>query len=369
MSKQYLSSPNMGKNELKYVQEAFESNWIAPLGPFVDRFEEGLANITARKNAVAMSSGTAAIHTALRLENIGEGDIVFCQALTFIASAAPIIYQQATPVFIDSEKETWNMCPKALEKAFIKYKKMGKTPKAVIIVDLYGMPAKIDEISQLCSEYNTVLIEDAAEALGSSYKGAPCGSFGKYSILSFNGNKIITTSGGGALLTDCSSKAKHALKMITQARDEAIHYEHSELGYNYRLSNVLAAIGVGQLEVLSERVQQKRQIFEEYKSRFSSGTYQPEASENYSNRWLTSLHLDESISSSNLIKKLQDNQIEARPIWKPMHLQPLFSNCNFISADERPVCEELFSNGVCLPSDTNLQLNEIKKTISIIRDK
>ncbi len=372
-NKIWLSSPHMGSNELEYVKKAFETNWIAPLGPFVDKFESDLAKITGVNNVAALSSGTSALHLALILLGVAENDIVLCQSMTFSASANPIKYQKATPVFIDSEYETWNICPKSLKEAILKYIGLGKKPKAIIVVDLYGMPAKFNEIIELSNEYQIPIIEDAAEALGSTYFGKACGSFGAFSILSFNGNKIITTSSGGALLSNNEDSIKEARNLATQARDHAPHYQHSKVGYNYRLSNVLAGIGIGQLEVLGERVKMRRRNFEFYKNAFSNIpgiSFLDEPEGFYSNRWLTCILVDSKntngIRSEDLRLALDKENIESRPLWKPMHLQPVFSDTDFVGGD---VCEQLFNNGLCLPSGSNLNEVDLKRVVRVIEQK
>lgn len=372
-NKIWLSSPHMGSNELEYVKKAFETNWIAPLGPFVDKFESDLAKITGVNNVAALSSGTSALHLALILLGVAENDIVLCQSMTFSASANPIKYQKATPVFIDSEYETWNICPKSLKEAILKYIGLGKKPKAIIVVDLYGMPAKFNEIIELSNAYQIPIIEDAAEALGSTYFGKACGSFGAFSILSFNGNKIITTSSGGALLSNNEDSIKEARHLATQARDHAPHYQHSKVGYNYRLSNVLAGIGIGQLEVLDERVKMRRRNFEFYKNAFSNIpgiSFLDEPEGFYSNRWLTCILVDSKntngIRSEDLRLALDKENIESRPLWKPMHLQPVFSDTDFVGGD---VCEKLFNNGLCLPSGSNLNEVDLNRVVRVIEQK
>ncbi|WP_314065850.1 aminotransferase class I/II-fold pyridoxal phosphate-dependent enzyme [uncultured Vagococcus sp.] len=360
----FLSSPHMSEEgyEQQYINEAFETNWIAPLGENVDKFEEELADYVGSENAAALSSGTAALHLALKAAEVGDGDIVFCQSLTFSASANPIIYQNAKPVFIDSDKETWNMDPTALEKAFEKY-----TPKAVIVVHLYGLSANMDEIKRICDKHNTILIEDAAESLGSKYKGVSTGTIGDYGIFSFNGNKIITTSGGGMLVSNNEEKIAKSRFWATQSRDQAPHYQHSELGFNYRLSNVLAGIGRGQLKVLNQRVQKKREIFDFYKQELSSIdgiVFPPENSWDYSNHWLSVALFYGKVKPNDVMSKLQEFNIESRPLWKPMHLQPFFEKFDFIGAG---VSEELFKFGVCLPSDTKMTMDELKKVVEIIK--
>lgn len=370
----FLSSPHMSGNEEKYIKDAFETNWVAPLGPNVEEFEKEIANYVGVNGAVAVSSGTAAIHLALSLLNVKNGDSVFCSTLTFVASANPILYQGAEPVFIDSEPETWNMSPQALEKAFETAKSKNKLPKAVIIVNLYGQPAKMDELLSICSHYGVPVIEDAAESLGSSYKGKMSGSFGEFGIFSFNGNKIITTSGGGMLVSNNTQALKNARFLATQARDPAPHYQHSEMGYNYRLSNVLAGIGRGQLEVLEDRVHRKRKIFKTYMNELGSipgFTFMPELDDTFSNRWLTALLINEdaaSVTKENILNSLEEENIEGRPVWKPMHLQPLFQKYEYFphSVNES-VSEQLFLRGVCLPSGTNMTYEEQMRVINCIK--
>ncbi|MGB0879651.1 MAG: DegT/DnrJ/EryC1/StrS family aminotransferase [Polaribacter sp.] len=358
-SKIWLSSPHMGGSELKYIQEAFDTNWIAPLGPNVTGFEQDLkAFLKTEKEVGVFSSGTAAIHLALILSGVIKGDEVLCQSFTFSASANPIVYQGATPIFIDSEKDTWNMCPDLLEEAIKASIAKGKKPKAIIFVHLYGMPAKIDEIVKIAKKYEITLIEDAAEALGSNYKKQRCGTFGDFGILSFNGNKIITTSGGGALVCKSQEEKQKAVFLATQARDEALHYQHSEIGHNYRMSNVLAGIGRGQMEVLSNHISLRRNINQFYKNIFENVdgvTVFEEPNEDYfSNHWLSCITIDEdktSFTREKLRLALSEENIDSRPLWKPMHLQPIFKDSDFYGTD---VSENLFKTGLCLPSGSNL---------------
>lgn len=359
---------------MKYINEAFESNWIAPLGKNVDEFENEIANYAGVKGAVAVSSGTAAIHLALILLNVQKGDNVFCSSLTFVASANPILYQGAEPVFIDSEPDTWNMSPIALEIALEKAAFNGKLPKAVIIVNLYGQPAKMNELVAICNKYNVPIIEDAAESLGATYSGKASGTFGEFGIYSFNGNKIITTSGGGALISNNIEALKKARFLATQARDSAPYYQHSQLGYNYRLSNVLAGIGRGQLEVLEERVSARRVIFHMYQQELEQlpgVTFMPELAGTKTNRWLTALTIDEkksNVTITQLVTALAKEQIEARPVWKPMHLQPIFKECNYFAhSDEENISETLFYSGICLPSGSNLTIEDQKRVIEVIK--
>ena len=369
----YLSPPHMSGKEKSYIAEVFQSNWIAPLGPQVDAFEKELAYYLSVKGALALVSGTAAMHIALQLLEIKPGDKVFCSALTFAATANPIMYLGAEPVFIDSELRSWNMSPDALTRAFTQAEKEGWLPRAVIVVDLYGQSADMDLIEEICSRYDVPLIEDAAESLGATYKGRPSGSFGKFAILSFNGNKIITTAGGGALVSDDLEALVRARYLVTQARQPTRHYEHTEVGYNYRLSNVLAAIGRAQLEVLPERVAAKRQIFERYRNAFSgiSGVeLMPEADYGCSNRWLTVIIIDPficDINKDNIIDALESENIEARPVWKPMQLQPLFKECRYFEHEPGvSISERLFATGLCLPSGSNLNIQEQLRIIDCV---
>lgn len=356
----FLSSPHMGGNEEKYVKEAFDTNWIAPLGENVTQFENAVKSYTDAKAACALSSGTGGLHLALDLLGVGPGDIVFCSSLTFIATANPIMYLGAEPVFIDSDLDSWNMSPYALRKAFEKYAAMDKLPKAVMIVNLYGQSAKMDELMSICNEYNVPVVEDAAESLGSKYHGQMSGTFGKFGIFSFNGNKIITTSGGGMIISDDEKAIAHALKKATQARDNALHYQHSEVGYNYRLSNVSAGIGRGQMEVLDDRVAKKRDIFDRYVEGLEGIdgiSFMEELEDSFSNRWLSTMIVDsEKVgkTSVEIIEHLAGFNIEARPVWKPMHLQPLFEGKDFIQDEQQDVSKFLFENGICLPSDTKM---------------
>lgn len=368
-----LSSPHMSGDEQKYIQEAFETNWIAPLGANVDGFEQELAKYVGVNGAAAVISGTAAIDLALNLVGVERDDTVFCSTLTFIASANPILYRGANPVFIDSEWDTWNMSPQALTRAFEDAQAKGKLPKAVIIVNLYGQSAKMDELLAICDSYGVPVIEDAAESLGSSYKGKKSGTFGQFGIFSFNGNKIITTSGGGMLVSDDIEALNRSRFLATQARDAAKHYQHSVVGYNYRMSNVVAGIGRGQLEVLDERVGQKRAIFELYAKAFSEIdglTMMLELEGTFSNRWLSTMTLNPekiAISPYDLIDKLNEANIEARPVWKPLHLQPLFEGCQFYPhAENEVVSEQLFEKGICLPSDSKMTVEEQQRVIDVI---
>ncbi|WP_430934271.1 aminotransferase class I/II-fold pyridoxal phosphate-dependent enzyme [Saccharicrinis sp. 156] len=363
----YLSSPHMSGHEQKYIKEAFDQNWIAPLGPNVNAFEDTLADYCAVKHVAALSAGTAALHLALILLGVKTGDEVMVSTFTFSASVNPIVYQGAKPVFIDSELDTWNMDPNLLEQALKERREKGWVlPKAIIVVHLYGMPAKMDEIMAVANQYEIPVIEDAAEALGSKYKGKPLGSIGDMSILSFNGNKIITTSGGGALLSNDKEVIKKARFLATQARDQAPHYQHSEIGYNYRMSNVLAGVGRGQMEVIDDRVKARRDIFEFYKanlSKYDGIKFLEEPDGNYfSNRWLTTILIDEDklgVSREKIQEELEKVNIETRPLWKPMHLQPVFDQYeSYLNG----VSEKLFKCGLCLPSGSNMD-NTIKMSI------
>jgi len=360
----YLSSPHMSEEgyEQQFIKEAFDTNWIAPLGTNVNEFEKELANYVGIGHAAALSAGTAAIHLALKAAGVKAGDIVFCPSLTFSATANPIIYQNAVPVFIDCDYETWNMSPAALEKAFEKY-----TPKAVIVVHLYGLTSDLDKIVNICQKHKVTLIEDAAESLGTTYKGRYTGTLGDYGIFSFNGNKIITTSGGGMLVSNNEERIAKARFWSTQSRDQAMHYQHSELGYNYRMSNVVAGIGRGQLKVLARRVAEKRHIFELYKKELSNLdglSMMPINEWNEPNCWLTCITLRGKVRPLDIMNKLEAEQIESRPIWKPMHMQPYYNKYDFIGEH---VSEDIFENGVCLPSDTNMTDDDQIRIIGIIK--
>ena len=364
-----LASPHMSDEgyELQYIQDAFQKNWIAPLGENVNEFEKAMQKFLGKGFPVAVSAGTAALHLALILAGVQPGDQVFCQDLTFSASANPIAYLGAEPVFIDSEEETWNMDPAALERAFDLY----GAPKAVVAVHLYGNPAMLDEISAICRENNVPLIEDAAEALGSEYAGQKCGTFGNYGALSFNGNKIITTSGGGMLICGNEADAKRALKLATQAREPFPWYQHEEIGYNYRMSNICAGIGRGQMKVLPLRVEQKRTIFDRYRKNLETLplTMQPSLACAHSNRWLSTMLLDRNSgrTPSEVLAALNEANIEGRHLWKPMHSQPVFSYAKYVKAGEASISEELFSRGVCLPSDTKMSMDDVDRVCQVIR--
>lgn len=363
-SKIWLSSPHMGGGEQKYIKEAFDTNWVAPLGPNVTGFEQDLEDyLKDEVHVAALSSGTAALHLGLILLGVKPGDGVICQSMTFSASANPIIYQGALPIFIDSEMETWNMCPEALETAIKDQIKKGKKPKAIIAVHLYGMPYKVDEIRSIANQYSIPILEDSAEALGSTYKNKKCGTFGDISVLSFNGNKIITTSGGGAIITRTNALKEKAIFLATQARDAAPHYQHSEIGYNYRMSNICAGIGRGQMEVLDVHVAKRREMHQFYSDIFSNNeavqVFSEANSNYYSNHWLTAIIIDSKKNNGknreDLRLFLESKNIESRPLWKPMHLQPVFSTASYYGGQ---VAEKLFTNGLCLPSGSNLSENE-----------
>ncbi len=373
LSKIWLSSPHMGGNEIKYINTAFDENWIAPLGPNVNGFEQDLKDFIGNgKEVAALSSGTAAIHLALIQLGVVLGDEVLCQSFTFSASANPITYQGAKPVFIDSEKQTWNMCPKALKEGIEARIKHGKKPKAIIVVHLYGMPALMDEIMELSTQYNIPVIEDAAEALGSSYKNQKCGTFSNFGILSFNGNKIITTSGGGALVCSSEETKKKAVFYATQSRDNAPHYQHSHIGYNYRLSNISAGIGRGQMEVLEEHIELRRKMHFFYKDLFASiegiQVFEEPSADFYSNHWLSAItvnpELTNGINREDLRLAFEKENIESRPLWKPMHMQPIFKDCPYYGGN---VAESLFNEGLCLPSGSNLTDEDRNRISNVIK--
>ena len=365
----WLSSPHLSDNERKYVNEAFDSNWIAPVGPHINSFEEKISKISNDSHVAVLNSGTAAIHLALILLDVRRDDNVLCSSFTFAASTNPIVYLGAKPVFIDSENETWNMCPTLLENAIIELSLKDEKPKAIILVHLYGYPAKMNEILAISKKYSIPLIEDAAEAIGSSYNGIPLGTFGDLGVFSFNGNKIITTSSGGALLSSNKKFIDKAKFLSTQARDEYPHYEHSEIGYNYRMSNVCAAIGLGQIEVLKERVDKRRYIFDFYKEKLSDIKeikFVDELPGFYSNRWLTTILFKKNAAinrESMRLHLLKDN-IESRPLWKPMHLQPVFKKYQVF---ENGISEDLFDRGLCLPSGSNMNEEDLMRVVSQIK--
>ncbi len=368
----FLSSPHLGGLEERLVQEAFATNWIAPLGPHVDAFEKELCELVGAKHGAALSSGTAAIHLALILAGVQRGDDVFVSSFTFSASVNPIRYVGANPVFIDSERSSWNMDPSLLAEALAERAKKGRLPTAVLLVHLYGQSADVDPIAAECDRYGITLIEDAAEALGSRYKGKAPGTFGKIGTYSFNGNKIITTAGGGALVSDDPAIVAHARKLSTQARDPAPHYEHSEIGYNYRLSNVLAAIGRGQLQVLEDRVSARRENFDYYYAHLSDLPgldFMPEAPYGRHTRWLNcmTIDLEESGTTPHKLRlAMEEENIEARPLWKPMHTQPVFRSCDAYGGS---VSEDLFRHGLCLPSGSNLTRYDLDRVIAVIRSE
>jgi dTDP-4-amino-4,6-dideoxygalactose transaminase len=367
----WLSSPHMGTKEQEFVREAFDTNWIAPLGPHVDGFEQDLAQFVGVGHAAALSSGTAAIHLALVMLGVGSGDFVLCQSFTFSGSANPIAYVGATPVFVDSEEQSWNMCPNALEQALVDLRGKGKSVKAIIPVHLYGMPARMNEILELAQKFSVPVVEDAAEALGSTYEGKACGSLGEIGILSFNGNKIITTSGGGALLSNNEKWAQKARFLSTQARDTAPHYQHSQIGYNYRMSNVCAAIGRGQMTVLNDRVEARRRnhaYYEQTLSDLPGLSFLPEPDGCFSNRWLTCVLIDPEhsggVTRETVRLALDDQNIESRPLWKPMHMQPIFADAPYYG---NGTSERLFKNGLCLPSGSNLSETDLQKVVKQIK--
>ena len=364
----WLSSPHMGGTEQKYIQEAFETNWVAPLGPNVNGFESDLENYLSNQvHVAALSSGTAALHLGLILLGVQQGDEVLCQSMTFSATVNPIVYLGATPIFIDSELDTWNMCPIALEAAIQDRIAKGKKPKAIIPVHLYGMPAKMDEIIAIANRYEIPVLEDSAEALGSAYKGQKCGTFGSLAALSFNGNKIITTSGGGALVTKSEVVKEKAIFFATQARDAAPHYQHSEIGYNYRLSNIAAGIGRGQMEVLEQHVALRRKWNQRYQDFFATipnvTVLKEPSNDFYSNHWLTAIVLASFEQREALRLEFESQNIETRPLWKPMHLQPVFEMYPFYGTS---VAASLFENGLCLPSGSNLTENQWERIVFVL---
>lgn len=361
----------MGGQELDFVHEAFASNYIAPVGPQIDAFEQEFAELVGAKYAAAVASGTAALHLLLRYAGVTSDDIVFCSTFTFVGSVSPIMYQGATPVFIDSDHSSWNMDPALLASELEQRAVQGTLPKAVVLVHLYGQPADIDPIKAACDKHGVLLIEDAAEALGAKYKGKVPGTFGLAGFYSFNGNKIITTSGGGMIVSDDEALIRKVKFWATQARDNAAHYQHTEVGYNYRMSNVLAAIGRGQLRVLDDRVQRKREIFARYREQLSDLpgiSFMPEPDFAYSTRWLTCLTINPAqagTSRDTVIQELENNNIESRPTWKPMHLQPLYTDCAAVGGQ---VAEEIFRNGLCLPSGTAMSEEDLDRVVHIVRD-
>lgn len=368
-TKIYLSSPHMGGTEQKYVNDAFETNWIAPLGPNVNGFEDAIKSYLGNNNEVAvLSSGTASIHLALELIGVSKGDEVLCQSFTFSASANPILYLGATPIFIDSEKDTWNMSPELLEIAIKDRIEKNKKPKAIIAVHLYGMPYKAKEINAIAEKYDIAVVEDSAEALGSTYQNKACGTLADFGILSFNGNKIITTSGGGALITKNKSLKDKAVFLSTQARDDAPHYQHSHVGYNYRMSNVLAGIGRGQMDVLNDRVLARRANYNFYKenlSSFETIEFLDEPSGSYSNRWITCVKTDSFETRETIRLALLEEDIESRPLWKPMHSQPIFKDCLHFTDG---TSDDLFEKGLCLPSGSNLTNNDLNRILETINN-
>ena len=374
MKRIYLSSPTMNGRELKFIKEAFDSNWVAPLGKNVDEFEREIASYTGSKYASALSAGTAALHLAVKLAGIGPGDVVLSSSLTFAASCNPVTYENGRLVFIDAERDTWNLSPEALKKGFEKY----PGAKAVLLAHLYGTPAKMDEIMNLCNEYHVPLIEDAAEALGSTYKGRACGTFGKFGVLSFNGNKIITTSGGGMLLSDDEEVIKKSRFLATQAREPARHYEHKEIGYNYRMSNIVAGIGRGQLMTLDEYRKKKQAIYQYYRKSFADIPgiqMNPLNQDGEANNWLSCILLSEECIQNNItpmviMDVLEKENIESRPIWKPMNLQPVYRGNDFIQAENNKVSvgEDIFNRGLCLPSDIKNTDEDMARIVKVIRE-
>tara|TARA_Y100000590_G_scaffold292814_1_gene329773 strand:+ start:93700 stop:94836 length:1137 start_codon:yes stop_codon:yes gene_type:complete len=362
----YLSPPHLNGQEIKFITDAIDSNWIAPLGPDVDQFENEMAKFIDIDYAAALSSGTAALHLALKIIGVKSGDYVFCSDLTFIATVNAIKYLDANPIFVDSEESTWNMCPKSLDMAFKKF-----SPKAVIVTDLYGQSADYNTISEICKNYNTPIIEDAAESLGAEYNNRKCGSFGEISILSFNGNKIITTSGGGMLLTDNEAYIIEAKKLASQSREQAIHYEHAQIGYNYRMSNILAALGRAQLKSLSSYVEKRRKIFNYYYDHLNNIneiSFMPEIKNGKSSRWLSVILLKNKTHDkiNEIIKVFEREGIETRPIWKPMHLQPIYFDTPFYHNKINPLSKDLFDRGLCLPSGSSLTNDDLDKIIDIL---
>jgi pyridoxal phosphate-dependent aminotransferase EpsN len=370
----YLSPPHLGGEEIEYVKEAFDTNWVAPLGPHVEAFERECASLAGRARALALSSGTAAATLSAILTGIKPGDVCFCSSLTFVASLAPFAQLGAEPALIDSEPESWNMSPKALETALEDAEKSGRKPGPVVMVNLYGQPCDMDRILPLCERYGAPAIEDAAESLGSAYRGHPSGSFGKFSFYSFNGNKIITTSGGGMLLSDDAEAIERARFLAAQARDTAPWYQHSELGYNFRMSNILAGIGRAQLKLLPRRVEARRAIFRKYCEAFSETpgiAFIPEPAWSQTNRWLTVMTVDPEktgVTNLEIMKALEAVNVESRPVWKPMHLQPVFGSAKYYGHEGRDVSGELFAKGLCLPSGSNMTDDDVSFVIGAIRD-
>jgi len=368
-----LSTPHMGTWEREFVDDAFKTNWIAPLGPNVDAFEKEIAEYVGIEHAAAVNSGTAAIHLALQMVGVTAGDTVICSTLTFAASANPIVYLGAEPVFIDSEPESWNMSPSALQQALMELTGLGRKPKAVIVVNLYGQSADMDPITEICNRFDVPLIEDAAESLGAKYKGRASGTFGVMGIYSFNGNKIITTSGGGMLVSNDAKYTTEARFLATQARDPAPHYEHTKIGYNYRMSNILAGVGRGQIRVLDDRVASRRRVFERYVmglADYPELVWMPEPAWSYSTHWLTACTLDASktkLTSEELISVLAGERIEARPIWKPMHMQPVFKHCKYFDHGAESISQKLFETGICLPSGSNMTDSQQDRIINVIK--
>ena len=374
----YLSPPHLGRHEINYIQKAIEDNWVAPAGPNLAGFEADICAAVGVPYCVALTSGTAAIHLGLILLGVGPGDEVLCPSFTFVATANPIVYLGATPVFVDGEPGTWNICPERLREAILDRIAKGKKPRALILVHLYGMPAKLPEIMALAQEFDIPILEDAAEALGSEWKQQPLGGFGRVGVFSFNGNKILTTSGGGALVTYDRVLAEKARFLATQAKDEAPHYQHSELGYNYRLSNILAGIGRGQMGLLDARVKRRREIFDWYREHLTAVpglavALAPEPAGSRSNRWLTTILLDPAdpdspapaITPETLRQHLETRNIESRPLWKPLHLQPLFATAPMYGGT---VCEDLFARGLCLPSGTAMGEVELRRVAEAVRE-
>ncbi|OJJ21756.1 pyridoxal phosphate-dependent aminotransferase [marine bacterium AO1-C] len=366
----YLSPPHLSPLELEHVQEAIQQNWVAPVGPQLQAFEKSLSDYLHQNPVVALNSGTSALHLALKLLGVGVGDEVICPTFTFVATVNPVLYQQATPIFVDSEPNTWNICPIQLEKAIQHRIKVAKKPKAIIVVHLYGQPAQMQEIQAVAQKYEIPIIEDAAEALGSSYQGQKAGTLGDLGVISFNGNKIITTSAGGALVTKTVQQAQKALFWATQAKEDAPHYEHQELGHNYRLSNVLAAIGVGQMTQLEARVARRREIFEFYQAHLPANKvgFQPEIKGTCSNRWLSCVVLNPTRTKAtpeDIRLRLEAENIESRPLWKPMHLQPLFKEAPYYGGQ---IAEDLFNQGLCLPSGSSLTEDDLARIVLIVNE-